>query len=195
MPVPGNPMVLRAPRDLLRFIVRPGASLIRLKNRNPIEHHPVLGGMGTRPRTDILRLLLRRYSDGSTTRESVLRELETIMQEVFGPDWSSARIPSPIPAWEPEHLTPEDEQAIQERCECDERFDELCRGDTSRYDDDDSRADQAFCNILRNILGPSPPKIEAAVRASGLYREKRVDLPRFRGHPFVDTLSLEGRSP
>jgi hypothetical protein len=56
MPVPGNPMVLRAPRrpsvnlaprgpkesdapDLLKFIVMPVANRMRLKNRNPTGHH------------------------------------------------------------------------------------------------------------------------------------------------------------
>jgi hypothetical protein len=56
MPVPGNPMVPRAPRrprvnlatrgpretdapDLLKFIVTPGANRMRLKNRNPTGHH------------------------------------------------------------------------------------------------------------------------------------------------------------
>jgi hypothetical protein len=56
MPVPGNPMVPRAPRppsvnlaprgpretdapDLLKFIVTPDANRMRLKNRNPTGHH------------------------------------------------------------------------------------------------------------------------------------------------------------
>jgi putative DNA primase/helicase len=114
-----------------------------------------------------------QHVEGAPTKiEERQAELEAFMQEVLGPDWASARTASPIPAWEPEELTPEDEQAIQERRDRDERFDRLWRGDTSGYDGDDSRADQAFCNTLRNVLGPNPGKIDAAFRKSGLMREK-----------------------
>jgi hypothetical protein len=98
-------------------------------------------------------------------------ELDALVSEVFGDVASPEALAAPL-GWETTDITVEDEQAIHERCLRDEDFSILWNGDTSAYAGDDSRADLALSNMLREVLGPDPAKIDAAFRKSGLYREK-----------------------
>jgi putative DNA primase/helicase len=104
-----------------------------------------------------------------TTIKDRQTELDAFMAKTFGSDQSSAGLPTP--QREPVEITSEDEQAIQERRERDERFETLWAGDTSAYPSP-SEADLALCNMLKTVLGPAPAKIDAAFRKSGLYRKK-----------------------
>ncbi len=53
-----------------------------------------------------------------------------------------------------------------------ERNRQLLAGDTSDYDGDESRADQALCNVLAFYTGKDPIIMDAIFRQSGLMREK-----------------------
>ena len=52
-----------------------------------------------------------------------------------------------------------------------EKFQRLFTGDTSEYENDDSRADLALCSLAAHV-GATAQQIDALVRLSGLYREK-----------------------
>ena len=52
------------------------------------------------------------------------------------------------------------------------KFSELWAGDTAAYNEDESRADQALCNILCFYLHGDAAKIDTAFRHCGLMREK-----------------------
>lgn len=54
-------------------------------------------------------------------------------------------------------------------------FSQLYNGDTSRYNGDHSRADQALCNILA-FYTRDPAQIDAVFRSSGLMRDKWDEL-------------------
>jgi hypothetical protein len=53
-----------------------------------------------------------------------------------------------------------------------DKFSRLWAGEISQYQDDDSAADQALCNILAFWCGNDPVRIDRLFRRSGLYREK-----------------------
>ncbi len=117
------------------------------------------------------------HLDGTpTTIEDRQAELDAFMAETFGADQSSAGLPAS--GWEPEELTAEDEQAIQERRERDEQFDLLWQGEVGIAWGDgtpypsQSESDLALCNKLRALFGPNPGKVDAAFRKSGLMRPK-----------------------
>ncbi len=121
-----------------------------------------------------------RIVDGARpTIEDRQAVLDAWVEETFGPDRSSAGPSAPV-VWEPAELTPEDEQALEERRSRDPRFDALWQGkwqgDTFGYTSA-SEADLAMCNTLKTVLGAIPAKIDAAFRQSGLYRDK-WDEPR-----------------
>lgn len=62
--------------------------------------------------------------------------------------------------------------AIETAARTNDKFARLWAGDTSDYNGDDSRADQALCNILCYYLHGNAVMIDAAFRQSGLYRDK-----------------------
>jgi putative DNA primase/helicase len=62
------------------------------------------------------------------------------------------------------------ERAMQAKNGAD--FECLWAGDTSEYDDDDSRADFALCRLLAFWTNRDADRIDRLFRASGLYREK-----------------------
>ena len=53
-----------------------------------------------------------------------------------------------------------------------EKFSKLWNGDISEFGDDESRADQALCNMLAFWFGRDKEKMDAAFRRSVLYRKK-----------------------
>lgn len=67
--------------------------------------------------------------------------------------------------------TDKSDDAILKQCRVDKKFQKLFAGDTSGYENDESRADLAFCGILVKHT-KDREQINRLFRRSGLYREK-----------------------
>jgi hypothetical protein len=102
-------------------------------------------------------------------------------ETVYDPDDLDAILPT-IPKVEPrrepeeprEKITLNDQELVDRMMSAEngEKFSRLWNGDTSAYDGDDSRADQALCNILAWWTNKDANWMDNLFRQSGLYRPK-----------------------
>lgn len=106
------------------------------------------------------------------TIEDRHNELETLYQAVAPPPVEKKKRAAAQPSHDPLSL---DDNALLEaahNAKNGARFAALWRGDTSSYGGDESRADQALCNMLAFWTDNDPARIDNLFRKSGLNREK-----------------------
>ena len=115
-----------------------------------------------------------------TTIEERQAELDEVLAH-FLPDGQTALCPNGTRVVVPVAL---DDQAVLEKARtakngAGHRFEALWNGDTSAYDDDDSRADLALCSMLAWWTNRDPDRVDRMFRASALMRDKweREELP------------------
>jgi putative DNA primase/helicase len=107
-----------------------------------------------------------------TTIESRQAELEQVLAAFLpAPEQGEARA---SPARPTVPVDVDDQELLGRALRADDggKFKRLWNGDTSAYDGDDSRADQALCNKLAFWTGRDAGRIDSLFRASGLYRGK-----------------------
>ena len=108
-----------------------------------------------------------------TTIEERQAELDEVLAH-FLPDGQTALCPNGTRVVVPVAL---DDQAVLEKARtakngAGHRFEALWNGDTSAYDDDDSRADLALCSMLAWWTNRDPDRVDRMFRASALMRDK-----------------------
>jgi hypothetical protein len=109
-----------------------------------------------------------KYDGSAATLQARQTQLDSLYRELFHEEEKphTCNVTSGIAG--------SDDQVIQSASTAKngDKFRRLWAGDKSDYDGDDSRADQALCNMLTFWVGPDPARIDRLFRASGLYRAK-----------------------
>ena len=101
-----------------------------------------------------------------TTELKALHE-KYMPQTQSTPSAGTGSNPLPLPL-----LNVDIQKALDTARRTNRKFNDLWAGDLTAYAGDESRADQALCDILCFYLGGDPAKIDAAFRQSGLMRDK-----------------------
>jgi putative DNA primase/helicase len=103
-----------------------------------------------------------------TTIEERQAELERVLDQYL-PKQPPARASRPA---QPVSLNDQELLEKAGRADNGPKFERLWNGDTSGYDNDESRADLALCDLLAFWTGRDPDRIDRLFRSSGLMRDK-----------------------